>query len=105
MTTTLSAGTRLRSAVCTTQVVVIRVGDPAAVVECGGVPMTLVADAVETSDAVPRDGYDGGTKIGKRYGSASDPVELLCTKPGAGALSVNGTLLALREAKPLPASD
>jgi hypothetical protein len=105
VSTPLSAGTRLRSAVCDTQVVVIRVDDTAAVVECGGVPMVPVADAVDTASAAPRAGFDGGTKIGKRYGSTEDVVELLCTKPGAGSLSVNGSLLALRETKPLPASD
>ena len=32
-------------------------------------------------------------------------LELLVTKPGTYGLSVDGTPLALKEAKPLPASD
>ena len=32
-------------------------------------------------------------------------VELLCSKPGAGALSIGDELIPLKEAKPLPSSD
>ncbi len=105
MTALLTAGTRLRSAVCTTEVVVIRANDPAARIECGGVAMTLAAVPATPSTDGPRPGFDGGSLMGKRYGDAGDPVELLCTKPGAGSLSVGGHLLVERKAKPLPASD
>jgi hypothetical protein len=53
----------------------------------------------------PRPGFDGGSALGKRYGDAGDPVELLCTKAGRGGLSVGDHLLVERRAKPLPASD
>ena len=43
--------------------------------------------------------------MGKRYGSDELGIELLCTKPGAGALSLGDELIGLKEAKPLPSSD
>jgi hypothetical protein len=102
----LLPGTRLRSAVCSTEVVVVRADDPAAVLECGGQPMQPIASAGERAvGAVPRPGLDGGTVLGKRYGAAGDPVEVLCTKPGAGTLSSRGSILGERRAKALPASD
>ncbi|BDN80354.1 hypothetical protein MPS_4188 [Mycobacterium pseudoshottsii JCM 15466] len=42
--------------------------------------------------------------LGKRYVDEAG-AELLVTKPGAGSLSVGATKLALKEVKPLPASD
>lgn len=105
MTAPLAAGTRLRSAVCSTEVIVVR-ADPAAVLECGGEPMQPIATAGErVAGAAPLAGLNGGTVIGKRYGAAGDPVEVLCTRPGAGTLSVGGSVLGERRAKALPASD
>jgi hypothetical protein len=47
-----------------------------------------------------------GTQLGKRYTLGGDAaLELLVTKPGKFALSIDGTPLVLKEAKPLPASD
>jgi hypothetical protein len=48
-------------------------------------------------------GTGEATKLGKRY-TAQD-MELLVTRPGAHGLAVGGEPLALKEAKPLPASD
>lgn len=47
----------------------------------------------------------GGTALGKRYINGAANLELLCTKPGKGALSVGNQPLVLKEAKPLPSSD
>lgn len=105
MTTTLKAGTRLRSAVCSTEVVLIRIDDPATPVLCGGAPMNPVAPDAPAPQGAPLAGFDGGTLLGKRYGDTGDPVEVLCTKPGTGSLSVGDHVLAERRAKPLPASD
>jgi hypothetical protein len=106
MSLNLGPGTRLRSAVCRTEVIVVRADDPAVVLECGGEPMRPIASADErASDAAPRANLDGGTLIGKRYGGPGDPVEVLCTRPGAGTLSVGGSVLGERRAKALPASD
>ena len=43
--------------------------------------------------------------MGKRYVNEAGDLELLCTKPGDGALSAAGALLAVKGAKPLPSSD
>jgi hypothetical protein len=43
--------------------------------------------------------------MGKRYVDESGDVELLCTKPGTGSLTVDGAPLTVRGAKPLPSSD
>ena len=45
----------------------------------------------------------GGTQIGKRYDDAADTLELLCTKAGT-ARSPSTAALAIKAAKPLPAS-
>jgi hypothetical protein len=103
-TPALTPGARLASAVCSTEVVVVQASDPNAVVECGGEPM-VAAGSASAGSGTPRSGFDTGTLIGKRYGGPDAPVELLCVKAGAGTLSVNSTVLELRSAKPLPASD
>jgi hypothetical protein len=65
----------------------------------------VAAGASAAATGAPVAGLDGGTSIGKRYGGPEAPVELLCVKPGAGTLTVDGQLLELRSVKPLPASD
>jgi hypothetical protein len=96
----MKAGTKLKSAVCDTEVVVIKTSGAA--VECGGAPMAAERPAERgTIDAA----FAGGTKIGKRYVDASNTLELLCIKAGQGTLSSGGVALQLREAKPLPSSD
>jgi hypothetical protein len=57
------------------------------------------------SDGAPADGLAEGTLLGKRYADEGLGIELLCTKAGAGTLSVGDTVLARKDAKPLPASD
>jgi hypothetical protein len=99
----LKPGTRLQSAVCDTQVVVVRVPAGDVDLRCGGQPMVAVGEAVERVTAA--DGFDGGTLMGKRYASDELGLEVLCSKAGTGALSVGAELLPLKDAKPLPASD
>jgi len=96
----MKAGTKLKSRVCDTEVMVIRGGD--AVVECGGAPMAEERPA-ERSALNP--GFAQGTQIGKRYVDAAGTLELLCVKAGKGSLSLAGVPLQLKDAKPLPASD
>ena len=72
-------------------------------VRCGGAPM--LALGVPKSGGAVDTRFAGGTQIGKRYVNAAGDLELLCTKPGPGSLSVGDTPLALKEAKPLPSSD
>jgi hypothetical protein len=101
-------GARFRSAVCDTEVVVVRTGEDAdgdgVELCCGGVPM-LDLDSPRPAGAGPAAGADGGTQIGKRYTDPDTGVELLCTKAGKGALAVSGRLMEIKVAKPLPATD
>jgi hypothetical protein len=96
----MKAGTRLKSVVCDTEVMVIRGAD--VVVDCGGSPM-VETRAAERSGLDPA--FSQGTLIGKRYVDAEGRIELLCVKPGKGALSIGGVALQVKDAKPLPASD
>jgi hypothetical protein len=100
----VKVGTRLRSAVCATEVMVVAA--PAADVEirCGGAPM-LDFQAQPPAGAAIDPEQKGGTALGKRYVNAAGDLELLCTKPGEGTLASGGQPLAIKGAKPLPSSD
>ena len=96
----MKPGTKLKSAVCNTEVMVIRHGE--GIIQCGGVEMT------ETKREVPENpsaDHANGTLMGKRYVDAAGTVELLCVKPGKGSLALTGVALTIKDAKPLPASD
>ncbi|GAA0319026.1 hypothetical protein GCM10009087_31730 [Sphingomonas oligophenolica] len=96
----MKPGTRLKSAVCDTEVMVIRSG--AGTIECGGAPM---AEAKPETIGAVDPAHATGSLMGKRYVDSAGTFELLCVKPGKGSLSVNGVALTVKEAKPLPASD
>ena len=99
----LKAGTRLRSVTDTTEVVVVKAPGEAVDLRCGGQPLVAIdADVTPSGVAV---GFDGGTQLGKRYADEQLGLELLCTKAGEGSLSVGDTILEVKGAKPLPASD
>jgi hypothetical protein len=99
----LKPGARMRSVTCTTEVVVVRsAGDVD--LRCGGQPMVDISDGAGASGE-PASGFDEGTQIGKRYGDEAAGVEVLCTKAGAGSISIGEALLAMQGAKPLPSSD
>ncbi len=96
----MKPGTRLKSAACDTEVMVIRCGD--GTIECGGAPM----GEAKPAEAAPLSAdFSGGTLMGKRYVDAGGAYELLCVKPGKGSLGVDGVALVTKDAKPLPASD
>jgi hypothetical protein len=99
----LRAGSRLKSTVCDTEVIAVKAPSGDTDIRCGGAPMADATADVEKGSIA--DGFDGGTQMGKRYVDADDTLELLCTKPGGGSLSIGDTPLELKEAKPLPASD
>jgi hypothetical protein len=96
----MKPGTRLKSAACDTEVMVIRSG--AGTIECGGAPM---GEAKPAEAVALNPDFAAGTLMGKRYVDAAAAYELLCVKPGKGSLSVDGVLLVTKDAKPLPASD
>jgi hypothetical protein len=100
----LKLGLRLRSAVCTTEVMVIRTVPGGLDVRCGGSPMSA-ADEVPPAGCTLDAAQAQGTLLGKRYIDAAERLELLCTKGGAGSIFVNGEPLRVKEAKALPSSD
>jgi hypothetical protein len=99
----LKPGTRLRSAVGAAEVVVIRAPAGDIAVTIGGVPVVGMDE--DPGSAAIASGSEGSTLLGKRYVNGDQTVELLCSKPGDGALAVDGVALELKEAKPLPSSD
>ena len=96
-------GTRLQSQVCDTQVIVVRSADSLDDLRAGGVPMVPL-DAEKAADATLDPAFSDGNLMGKRYVD-DNGAEVLVTKAGAGTLSIGSTPLAIKEAKPLPASD
>ncbi len=106
MSIQLKPGTKLASAVCGTEVIVVRPPTEPVDVECGGAAMVEAADAPDEGARGEVDGgHAEGTLLGKRYIHEASGLELLCTKPGDGSLAVGGEALPLKEAKPLPSSD
>lgn len=100
----LKPGSRWKSAVCGGEMVVVRLPSSAGVLACGG--HAVVAHGVDAGDPLtPTEGHDGGLLMGKRYVDADSGIEVLGSKPGMGAVSFDGRLLTLKDAKPLPASD
>jgi hypothetical protein len=96
-------GTRLKSQVCQTQVIIVRSSPALEDLRAGGAPMIPVGDEVDAGLTLD-DALAGGTQTGKRYVDDAG-AEVLVTKAGAGSLSVGSTPLTIKEAKPLPASD
>ena len=99
----LAAGSRWKSAVSDTEVIVVRPAEGEHQLACGGAEM------------VPMDAAGGGqviapelaeaTLLGKRYTDETSGLEVLCTKGGAGVLTLDGAQLLIKGAKPLPSSD
>lgn len=99
----VKAGDRLRSRVGTTEVIVIRAPGEDVELCCGGRPM---ARASEQVDVAATDGPSAtDIALGKRYSDEAKRIELLCVKAGGGPLTLNGEVLSVQAAKPLPASD
>ncbi len=98
------AGTRLRSATDTTEVVIVRAVTGDLDLRCGGHPMVSL-DADSSGSLSVEAGFDGGTLLGKRYGDETTGLEVLCTKAGPASLSVGQEPLLVKGAKPLPSSD
>jgi len=102
--TPIVPGTRLRSAVCSTEVMVVAApSDVEVELHCGGAAMLPFGAKPEGGEPAP--GADAGTLLGKRYVSEDGRLELLCTKAGRGSLVAGGVALTVKAAKPLPSSD
>jgi hypothetical protein len=100
----LTPGSRWASAVCATEIVVLKAPGAAASLECGGFPMAAVGTA-RSSEATASADHSAGTLLGKRYADEIAGLEVLCTKGGQGSLSLDGRALVLRATTPLPSSD
>lgn len=100
----VKAGARLKSAVSETQIMVLRAPAPELDLRCGGHPMLPVAGEAAPAAAMDPD-FAGECLTGKRYVDDGETMEFLCTKGGAGALSVGATKLQIKQAKQLPSSD
>lgn len=100
----IKPGVRLKSAVCNSEVIVIRGNLPAVDLRCGGAPMIAAGETSPSAVAIDP-AHAAGTLIGKRYIDAADRIEVLCTKAGEGSLEVDGEPLTVKQAKALPASD
>ena len=100
----LKAGTRMRSAVCATEVMVVAAPPDDVEVTCGGAPMIDIGQEPPAGGTVSPDAAEG-TALGKRYVTEAGDLELLCTKPGDGSLAAGGAAMAIKAAKPLPSSD
>jgi hypothetical protein len=97
----VKVGTRLKSQVSATEVIVVKGSDADSEVVCAGVVMTAAGG--DGSQAPVTDGPD--VLLGKRYSDDTSGIELLCTKTGVGPLSFDGRELGQTQAKNLPASD
>lgn len=99
----LRPGTRLKSAVCSTEVVVVKAPKEAIDLRCGGTTMLGPGEEPPAGASIVAD--EGGTQLGKRYVSEEAGLEVLCTKAGGGSLALGDQPLDLQGARPLPPSD
>jgi hypothetical protein len=100
----IKPGLRLKSAVCSTEVMIIRAPAGEALVTCGGTEMLTGSDPVPAGARLDAK-WAQGSLIGKRYVDPEDRYELLCTKGGEGSLCLAGVPLEIKQAKALPSSD
>jgi len=100
----IKPGLRLKSAVCSTEIMVIRSPGEEAELSCGGAEMIAMSEAPSSGARLDL-AHAQGSLIGKRYVDAEDRVEILCTKGGEGSLTLNGVSLGVKQAKALPSSD
>lgn len=100
----LTPGSRWKSAVCDTEVVVVKGPREAAELACGGTAMVAMG-AERAAGAAPDAKHNSGSLLGKRYADEVKGLELLCTKGGQGSLTLDGRPLAIRAANRLPSSD
>jgi hypothetical protein len=98
----LKTGSRLKSAVCDGEVMVVKA--PAGDIEltCGGVTM---ADAAPAERQAVHADHAVGIRIGKRYVNEDGSLEILCVKAGDGGLAANGELLLQKDTRQLPKTD
>lgn len=101
----LKPGSRWRSAVCESEVIVVRAPAAPVLLCIGGAPVLAAAGADRPAGGAPDRALTGGTLLGKRYADEASGLELLCTRSGAGTITVAGRLATIMSPRKLPASD
>jgi hypothetical protein len=92
-------GTRLKSAACDAEIMIIKIGESEDLT-CGGLPLAAAPEKTEgNADNMH------GCLIGKRYVNADETIEVLCVKSGDGSLYYAGDELMTKDTKKLPSSD
>ena len=100
----MSTGSRLRSQVCGTEIIVMRAPGDDIDLRCGGYPMVALGSPAET-DLEPDRRFTEGSLLGKRYTCCDGVLEVLVTKAGAGTLTIGESELDIKVPTPLPSSD
>jgi hypothetical protein len=100
----IKPGTRLKSQVDSTEVIIVRAPAADLVLTCGGHP--LIDLAAEPAPGLTASGDGEPGQLGKRYTAPDhDDLELLVTKAGSSGLAADDVPLVVKAAKPLPSSD
>jgi len=99
----LKSGSRWRSQVCDTEIIVVR-PDDGVKLGCGGHPMVPVGETPAPGLHIRPD-LSAGTQLGKRYTNSRGVLEVLVTRPGAGTLTDGDEPLVFKPVRQLPASD
>jgi len=99
----LTAGSRWKSKVSQTEVVVVRPVEGDHTLVCGGAEMVPIGTETPMETIAPA--LAAPTLLGKRYEDEGSGLEVLCSKGGDGTLTLDGNPLVVKSAKPLPSSD
>ena len=100
----LKPGSRWRSAVCDTEVVVVRPPGRPVTLHIGGAG-ALPAGAGQPARTGPEAALADGTLLGQRYTDEATGLQLLCTRSGSGTITVDGRKVTVVAPRQLPASD
>jgi hypothetical protein len=100
----LKPGLRLKSAVCDTQIMVIKTAPGEHDVRCGGVEMIAMSDPDDDRSRLDPLRAEGSA-TGKRYVNDTESIEVLCVASGQGSLDLDGAPMQSKQAKALPTSD
>jgi len=107
--TDLSPGSRWRSVVCEAEVIVVRAPAAPVLLCIGGAPALAAAGngpaGSGLTGSAPDRALAAGTLLGKRYADQASGLELLCTRSGAGTITVAGRPATIMAPRKLPASD
>ena len=98
----LTPGTRLKSTVCTTEIMVITAPAEGIDIMCGGEPMN--SDGQSNGGSVQQE-HAAGSTLGKRYTNKEGSLEVLCVKGGEGSLWAGGSAMKVKDSTKLPKTD